>query len=311
MTKRAAVFPGQGAQHVGMGKELAESDPDILALFNQASDVLGFDLAQVCFEGPEEELTKSSRAQPAIFVVSVAAYTALKKARPDYNFEAAAGLSSGEWCALYMAGAVSYADTLKALEARGRYMQEACEQASGSMLSVIGLSREQLESICAEADIEIANLNSPEQTVLSGKVEGIEQAEELAKAAGAKRAIRLNVAGAFHSKLMQPAQDQFAEALSEITFSAPEIPVWSNVTGGIHEHVEGMKSRMTQQITGSVHWVDIVQDLLGQGVETFVEMGPGKVLSGLIKRIDKQASLHNIQDSVSLGKCTESMNKET
>jgi [acyl-carrier-protein] S-malonyltransferase len=283
-----------------MGQGFAEADPEARALFDRASSVLGYDLAKVCFEGPADELTASDRAQPAIFLVSVAAYEALKKARPDLAFAATAGLSSGEWCALYVAGVVSFEDAVRVLEARGRFMQVACKQQPGSMLSVIGLPMDTLKEICAKANIEIANLNSPEQVVLSGPVDGIEAAEKLATEAGAKRAIRLNVAGAFHSVLMKSAAEQFGEFLKEVPMSAPQIPVLANVTGAPHTNPEEIKRLMVEQITDSVRWVDCIQNMQGQGIDTFVECGPGKVLSGLIKRIDKGVSLHNIQDPTTL-----------
>ncbi len=300
MSKIAILFPGQGVQAVGMGKELAEQIPACRELFDRANDVLGFDLAHICFEGPNEELTKSNHAQPAIFVVSAAAYAALKNERPDLQPAAMAGLSSGEWAALYAAGAVSFEDTLRVLEARGRFMQAACEQSAGGMLSVIGLTLEQLQSIADQCAIQIANLNSPEQTVLSGPIEGIEKAEGVAKEAGAKRAIRLNVAGAFHSRLMEPAAEQLKEFLAGIELSAPTVPIVSNVKGAPFESVDEIRELMVRQVTDSVRWVDDVQWIGGQGVTTYIECGPGKVLSGLVKRIDKQAAIHNIQDHATL-----------
>ncbi len=300
MSKIAILFPGQGAQSVGMGKELAEQVPECRALFDRAGEVLGFDLAHICFDGPVEELTKSNHAQPAIFVVSAAAYAALKRERPDLQPAAVAGLSSGEWAALYAAGVVSFEDTLRVLEARGRFMQKACEQEPGGMLSVIGLSVDQLESIATECSIQVANLNSPEQTVLSGRVQGIEQAEGMAKEAGAKRAIRLNVAGAFHSELMEPAARELAAFLEGITFSAPGVPVVSNVFGRPFASVDEIRAGMVRQVTESVRWVEDIQWMTAQGIATYMECGPGKVLSGLVKRIDKQASIHNIQDHASI-----------
>lgn len=300
MSKIAILFPGQGAQALGMGKDLAEQVPECRALFERANEVLGFDLAHICFEGPDEELTKSNRAQPAIFVVSAAAYEALKHQRPDLRPAAVAGLSSGEWAALYAAGSVSFDDALRVLEARGRFMQAACEQSAGGMLSVIGLPVERLQSIAAECGVEIANLNSPEQTVLSGPVPGIERAEGMSKEAGAKRAIRLNVAGAFHSRLMEPAAEQLKAFLDTITLEPPTMPVVSNVKGAPFASVDEIREAMVQQVTHSVRWVDDVRWIREQGVSTLVECGPGKVLSGLVKRIDKQAAIHNIQDHATL-----------
>ncbi|MFH0953032.1 MAG: ACP S-malonyltransferase [Verrucomicrobiota bacterium] len=300
MSRTAILFPGQGAQAVGMGKDLAEAFPECRAIFDRANEVLAQDLAKLCFEGPIEELTKSSNAQPAIFVVSLACLAALKKLKPGLTFAAAAGLSSGEWTALHVAGAVTFEDTLKVLQARGRFMQQACEENPGTMLSVIGLGEDGLRKVCAEAGIEMANLNSPEQTVLSGKREGIELAEKLVKAAGAKKGIRLNVAGAFHSSLMAPAARRLEEFLAGVRFQAPTMPVVSNVTGAPHTAPDSIRKLMVQQVTGSVHWVSCVRWMQGQGVNRYVECGPGKVLTGLVKRIDNAAFLNNILDRSSL-----------
>lgn len=301
MTKPAVIFPGQGAQAVGMARDLAEAFPTCRGLFEQANAVLGFDLARLCFEGPIEELTRSSVAQPAIFVASVASATALKEKAPSLTAAATAGLSSGEWAALYFAGVLSYEDTLRVLQARGKFMQEACEERPGGMLSVMGLSLDALRAVCAKTGVEIANLNSPEQTVLSGPAEALPEAEKAARDAGAKRAIRLNVAGAFHSSLMKSAAEKLARFLDGVPFRAPAIPVMSNVTGGAHSaNPEEIRSLMVQQVTGSVRWMDCVGAMKSMGVGAYVECGPGKVLTGLIRRIDNEARLHNIHDLPSL-----------
>lgn len=283
-----------------MGKALAESLPECKEVFAQANEALGYDLARICFEGPLEELTKSSNTQPAIFVHSMAAYRAFQKVRPDITMDAAAGLSSGEWAALHLAGVLSFGDALRVLQARGQFMQEACEQEPGGMLSVIGLDVAALEPICEQTGLEIANLNSPGQTVLSGPRDVLAAAEALAKEAGAKRAIPLNVAGAFHSRLMKPAAERLGAFLEGIELSAPQIPVLSNVTGGPHEGPEQIRTRMVEQVTGSVQWVSNISWMQENGVNSYIECGPGKVLRGLVKRIDKQAALHNIQDPASL-----------
>ena len=299
MGPTAIIFPGQGAQTVGMGRDWAETDAG-LALFEQANEVLGYDLATICLEGPAEELTRSNHAQPAIFLVSAAAYAGLQQALPGWQPAALAGLSSGEWAALYAAGSVTLEDALRVLEARGRFMQAACEQNPGGMLSVIGLSVEQLQPLAESCGIQIANLNSPEQTVLSGRLDGIERAEVEAKALGAKRALRLNVAGAFHSRLMEPAARELAGFLEGVPLAPPRVPVVSNVKGGPFESVEEIRSLMVRQVTESVQWVESIRWMRHAGIETFVECGPGKVLAGLVKRIDKQARIHNIQDRAAL-----------
>ena len=293
-TARAAMFPGQGAQTPGMGRDWVESDPAARGWFDRASAVLGWDLARICFEGPAAELTRSDRAQPAIFVVSAVVWDALRRTRPDIEWTAAAGLSSGEWAALFAAGALSFEDTLRVLEARGRFMQEACEQNPGAMLSVLGLPLPVLERVCAECGAEIANLNAPDQTVLSGGREAIDAAERLANAAGARRTIRLNVAGAFHSSLMRPAADRLRQFLADIPFRAPSLPVFSNVTGRPHGGPEEIREAMVRQVTDSVRWVDCVLGMRELGARVFIECGPGRVLCGLAKRIDKSLRALNI-----------------
>ena len=294
MSQTALLFPGQGAQVVGMGKDFPEAVPSTKALFDQGDAVLGRPISQIMFEGPVEELTRSDNTQPAIFIHSAVASAALAEAQSEIAPTAIAGLSSGEWAALHQARVLSYSDTLKVLEARGRFMQEACEENAGSMLSVMGLDLETLQQISDECGIQIANLNSPIQTVLSGKVEGIEQAETKANAAGARKCVRLNVAGAFHSELMRSAAEKLTAILEEIEFSEPQIPVLSNVTGEPHTDVVSIKRLMVDQVTSSVQWVKNVEFMKNKGISRYIECGPGRVLCGLVKRIDKDASLHNI-----------------
>jgi [acyl-carrier-protein] S-malonyltransferase len=300
MKRIAILFPGQGAQLVGMGQDLAEAFPAAQALFDRASAVLGYDLAQVCFEGPMEKLTQSCYAQPAIFITSLAVLEALKAAKPGIQFAAAAGLSSGEWTALHLAGVVGFEDTLKILEVRGQAMQAACEERPGTMMSVIGADPALLAKIAQETSVEQANFNSPEQTVLSGTKAGMDAAEAALKAAGVRKAIRLNVAGAFHSSLMASAAQKLEAALAGVAFHAPQLPVVSNVTGQFHTSPDEIRQLMVRQVTGSVQWVASVQRLQAEGVQGFLECGPGKVLTGLVKRIDKQAALYNISDRSSL-----------
>jgi [acyl-carrier-protein] S-malonyltransferase len=285
-----------------MGRDLAEAYPACRALYDKADEVLGYSLSRICFDGPVEELTKSNHCQPAIFVTSMACYKALCEEAGEPAAVGVAGLSLGEWTALHMAGALGYEDTLRVLEARGRFMQEACEQREGSMVSIIGLTLPQLEEICSATGVQIANLNSAEQTVLSGESDGIEQAEKLAQEAGAKRTIVLRVAGAFHSRLMQSAADRLADVLAEIDIQSPAVPVVANVTGRPHGTPDEIRSAMVQQVTGSVRWLACIEWFKEQGVTDYTECGPGRVLTGLIKRIDSGASLHNIQDAQSVGK---------
>lgn len=291
--KRAIVFPGQGSQVVGMGKDFAEAIPECRALFDQAGEVLGYDIGKICFEGPQEELNKSNHAQLGLFVASAAAFRALEIRHPDLEYALLGGHSLGEWTALYAAGAIGFEDTIRVLRARGEAMQAACEAHPGAMLAVMGLDGADLVSIADQAGCYVANFNSLAQTVLSGTAASIDKAEERVKSAGAKRAVRLPVAGAFHSPLMQSAADAMTEFLAGIEFSGPKIPVLSNVTARPHDGAM-IKDRMVGQITSSVQWVSSIQWMASNGVEEIIECGPGKVLAGLIKRIDKTCTVRNI-----------------
>lgn len=293
MMKRAIVFPGQGSQTVGMGRDLADAIPECKALFDEANEILGYDLASICFEGPQEELNKSSHAQLGIFVASAAAFRALELKQPGQEFDVLAGHSLGEWTALYVAGVVSFEDTIKVLKARGQFMQAACEENPGAMLAVMNLDGDTLVEIAGKAGCYVANFNSLAQTVLSGTAGSIDKAEVLCKEAGAKRAIRLPVAGAFHSPLMQPAADKMNNFLSGVELGTPNKPVLSNVTAELHVDAD-IQGNMVKQITSSVQWVASVQKLATDGVEEIVECGPGKVLAGLIKRIDKSVAVRTI-----------------
>ena len=291
------LFPGQGAQAVGMGRELAEGLPECRALFSNASEILGFDLLKLCVEGPIEELTRSCNTQPAIFVVSVAARVALAHALgSSLAVAGTAGLSSGEWAALHEAGVVSFEDVIRVLRARGQFMQEACEATPGGMLTVMGLTLDKVQEVAAASGLEVANLNSPVQTVLSGHADRIAAGEAAAKAAGAKRALRLTVAGAFHSSLMQSAADRLADFLKEVKFSSPTCPVWSNVTGKPHTTPDEIRHKMVAQVVSSVRWTDCFADMAAAGMTVGFECGPGTVLAGLSKRIVPEASVKSIFD---------------
>ncbi len=302
MKTKVIVFAGQGAQFVGMGKDLAAAYPECKDLFDRASAVLGYDLAALCAEGPIEEITKSDKCQPAIFVTSAACFTALKKLVPELQVSGFAGLSLGEWTALWAAGVLSFEDTVKVLQARGKAMQEACTEQPGGMVSVMGLALPALEKVCAEAGVQMANINSTEQIVLSGDKDKIAVAEKLAQAAGAKKTVVLPVAGAFHSSLMAPAAAKLEQILAGMTFQKPAVPVVSNVTAKPHGEPADIKAQMVKQVTSSVQWVSTIEGFKQAGVAEYIECGPGKVLAGLIKRIDKDASSMSIQDGPSLDK---------
>ncbi len=302
MKKRVVVFAGQGAQFVGMGKDLAAAYPECKDLFDRASAVLGYDLAALCAEGPIEEITKSDKCQPAIFVTSAACFTALKKLVPELQVSGFAGLSLGEWTALWAAGVLSFEDTVKVLQARGKAMQEACTERPGGMVSVMGLALPALEKVCAEAGVQMANINSTEQIVLSGDKDKIAVAEKLAQAAGAKKTVVLPVAGAFHSSLMAPAAVKLEQILAGMTFQKPGVPVVSNVTATPHGEPAEIKAGMVRQVTSSVQWVSTIEGFKQAGVTEYIECGPGKVLAGLIKRIDKDVASMSIQDVPTLDK---------
>jgi [acyl-carrier-protein] S-malonyltransferase len=300
MSKTALLFAGQGAQAVGMGKDLAEKFPAAKNWFNRANAALGYDLAGICFNGPEADLTKTENAQPGIFLVSWVAFQLLKERAPNLKFEATAGLSLGEFTALTAAGAMSFEDGLRVVRQRGKFMQEACDTTRGGMAAVIGLDEAPTREACAEAGVVLANLNCPGQLVISGEAERIAKAIELAKVKGAKRAIPLPVAGAYHSPLMASAQPKLQNELAKIKFSPPIVPVISNVTAQPHGDATEIAARLIEQVTSSVLWENSMRFLLSQGFTRFIELGPGAALSGFMKRIDKSAQMLNVADAASL-----------
>ncbi len=284
-----------------MGRDFAEADSEVMSLFDRANAVLGFDLKKVCFEGPADELTKSNVCQPAIFVTSYAAYLSLQKRRPT-EFACAAGLSLGEWSALCAAGVLDFESTLTVLEARGRFMQEACEAEPSGMIAIVGAAPGQLDEICAKTGCTVANINSPAQQVLSGSKDAVAAAASVAKELGVKRAIPLATAGGFHSKFMAPAREKLAPVLDGVKFSAPKMPVLSNVTGRPHSgDPAAIRAAMLEQVTGTTNWAADVECAKSMGCARFVEFGPGKVLSGLVKKIDASLAACNVADMASLG----------
>ena len=298
MSKTALLFAGQGAQVVGMGKDLAEKFPAAKAWFDRANAALGYDLTTMCFNGPETDLTKTENAQPGIFLVSWVCFDLLKQQVPNLKFDATAGLSLGEFTALTAAGAMSFEDGLRVVRQRGKFMQEACDATQGGMAAVIGLDEGPTREVCAEAGVVLANLNCPGQLVISGAAEKIAKACELAKAKGAKRAIPLPVAGAYHSPLMAGAQPKLRDELARIKIAAPAVPVISNVTA--QAHGADISARLVEQVCAPVRWEESMRALLAQGFTRFIELGPGTALSGFMKRIDKSAQMLNVADAASL-----------
>jgi len=293
------LFPGQGAQHVGMGKAWAEQSPAARETFEAADEVLGFELSRLCFEGPEAELTRTDVAQAAIYATSVACCRALAETGElDFGgVAAAAGLSLGEYTALWAGGALSFADGLQLVRQRGMFMQAAAEAAPSSMVALIGADEARADELCEKAAgdgvLVPANYNCPGQVVVSGSTDACERALAVAEAMGL-RASALNVAGAFHSPLMRPAADRMAEALEEAEWHAPAIEVLSNVTGEPHDHdIASIKARLVEQIVRPVRWADNVQWLIRHVGGRFVEPAPGKVISGLMRRIDRKTKVEN------------------
>jgi [acyl-carrier-protein] S-malonyltransferase len=300
MSKTALLFAGQGAQVVGMGKDLAEKFPSAKAWFDRANAALGYNLAEICFNGPDAELTKTENAQPGIFLVSWVCFELLKEKIPNLKFDATAGLSLGEFTALTAAGAMSFEDGLRVVRRRGKFMQEACDATRGGMAAIIGLDEALTREVCSEAGVELANLNCPGQIVISGEAEKISRAVELAKAKGAKRAISLSVDGAYHSPLMAGAQTKLQSELVKIKIGAPIVPVISNVTAQPHGDAAEISARLIEQVTSSVLWENSMRYLLSQGFTRFIELGPGTALGGFMKRIDKSAQMLNVADAASL-----------
>ena len=300
LTKTALLFSGQGAQKVGMGRDFAEQFPLGKQWFEQANAALGYDLAKICFEGPDAELTKTEHAQPGIFLVSWVALALLRERVPGLKFEATAGLSLGEFTALTAAGVMRFEDAIRLVRQRGQFMQEACEETKGGMAAVINLDEAKTREVCAETGVELANLNCPGQIVISGPVDKLEAACERAKAKGAKRALPLPVTGAYHSTLMKSAQAKLDAALQKVTLQAPQIQVIANVTAQPHAGPSQIHRLLVDQVISSVRWEDSVRYLLAQGFNRFIELGPDQALSGFMKRIDPAPQMFNVSDVPSL-----------
>ena len=305
MSEVVLLFSGQGAQKVGMGKDFHEASVTARALFERADEVLGFPLSTTMFEGPEEELTRTSRCQPALYLHGLVALALLKERVGGLNPVAAAGLSLGEFTAHSAAGTFSFEDGLKLVARRGLFMEEACQATQGAMAALIGGEEEAVKALAAECAVDVANFNAPGQIVLSGTVEGIDAAVEKARDHGIRRAIKLNVAGAYHSRLMQSAQDQLAAELAGVAMQSPGIPVVCNFGASVVSDPTEIRSMLEKQVTGSVRWTESIRLLCEKGHRTFIELGPGKVLAGLVAKIDKEATVHSVEDLASLEAVTE------
>ena len=301
MSKLAFLFPGQGRQAVGMGKVLFDSLPTARAIFDQANQLVGYDLAEVCFNGPELRLNSTAVSQPAIFVCSLAALESLKQSDPTAaeSCSATAGLSLGEYTALVFAGAMTFADGLRVVQSRGEAMQAAADATPSSMLSILGMELPKIGELVAkvsESDrLWIANLLGPGNIVVSGTKSACDAAERLAGEMGAMKTIRLAVAGAFHTEIMRPADQQLEQALVQIEIRVPRIPVWSNVDAKPHTDPAEIRSLLVRQVLQSVRWEETMRGMLADGYDKFHEIGPGRVLAGLLKRIQRKVDCVNIQ----------------
>lgn len=296
--KTALIFPGQGSQAVGMGQEMYEQSPIARRIFDEADKTLGFPLTKLCFEGPQEELTQTHNAQPAIFTVSIAGLSCMRdasdKEQPDPSF--VAGHSLGEYTALVAAGALDFPDALRLVRERGRLMQQATSLRPGGMAAIIGLDEATTEEICQQTGMQISNINSREQIVISGPKENIPKTLDMAQARGAKKVIPLPVSSAFHSTLMEPTVEGMSKVLDTVHFSHPAIPIVANSSAEPVTTVEEVKNELMWQLCHCVHWLKSVEFMISAGVSTFLEIGPGRILSGLVRRIDPSVQVANLSE---------------
>src|SRR6266436_5710388 len=305
MKKIALLFAGQGAQTVGMGRDLAEQFPTAADLFQQADDVLGRKLSEIAWSGPIEELTKTSNCQPALFVHGLACWSILRELAGDFPIGGAAGLSLGEMTAHAAAGTFDFATGLKLVQKRGELMDEACAATKGAMAAMIGAEENIVRQLAADEDVDVANINAPGQIVISGELAKVEAAVGVAREHGIRRATMLNVAGAYHSRLMESAYEKLGVALTHVTVQPPRFPVISNVTGEEAGTPIEIRCTLQDQVIGTVRWADCMERLAGLGCDLFIELGPGGVLAGLLRRTRKDADVMSVSDAESVRKCAE------
>jgi [acyl-carrier-protein] S-malonyltransferase len=301
--KIALLFAGQGAQSVGMGRDLAERYPVAADLFHQADEILGRNLCEIAWSGPIEELTQTSNCQPALYVHALAALTALREVFGEFEVGGAAGLSLGEVTAHAAAGTFDFASGLRLVQKRGQFMDEACAATQGGMAAMIGGLENDVRRLAADEDVDIANINAPNQIVISGELASVETAVGVAKEYGIGRATMLNVAGAYHSRLMESAYEKLEKVLTDIPMQSPRFPVISNVTGEEVKTPEEIRETLRDQVTGTVRWADCMQRLIDRRCDFFIELGPGNVLAGLLKRTNREIAVISIGDAESVDKC--------
>ena len=307
MSQIVLLFSGQGAQKTGMGKDWVELSATARKMAMLADKTLGFPLSDIMFDGPDEELTKTSRCQPALYLHGLMALALVRERLPNLIPVAAAGLSLGEFTAHAAAGSFSFEDGLHLVARRGELMEAACEATEGAMAALIGGDETQVRALAAATAVDIANLNAPGQIVISGTVAGIDAAIALAKNFGIRRAIKLNVAGAYHSRLMQGAQDQLAAELATVYIQPPTLPVICNFGASAVSDPAEIRSMLEKQVTGSVRWTESIQALIAMGHRSFLELGPGKVIAGLVSKIDKDTTVHSVEDMASLEAAVEAL----
>ena len=301
--KIALLFAGQGAQSIGMGRDLAAHHPPAGELFQQADEILGRSLSGIAWNGPLEELTRTSNCQPALYVHGLACLAALRGIAGDFPIDAAAGLSLGEWTAHAAGGTFDFATGLKLVEKRGRLMEAACETSAGAMAAMIGADESAVRALAADTDVDVANINAPGQIVISGESAKVEMAVSMAKEHGIRRATLLNVAGAYHSRLMNSAYEQLGEPLLDANLRFPRFAVLSNVTGEPVGTLPEIRSTLREQVTSTVRWADCMESLLGHGCDLFIELGPGEVLTGLLRRTRKDVDVISVSDPASVQAC--------